>query len=155
MASTTNPKEYIQRRGRVLRKAPNKPYAVIYDFVTLPRPLDSVSSLTTEQAQRDLTLVKNELARIKEFGRLSQNSMDANNLIWDIQEAYHITDEESEKVVSSMEQIEINEKAVERLKRKIILQENQNLKTRAMTDQQMVAWIKKQIEEEAQCYSNR
>ena len=47
-----------------------------------------------------------------------------------------------------MEQIEINEKAVERLKRKIILQENQNLKTRAMTDQQMV-------EEEAQCYSNR
>ena len=97
LASTTNPKEYIQRRGRVLRKAPNKPYAVIYDFVTLPRPLDSVSSLTTEQAQRDLTLVKNELARIKEFGRLSQNSMDANNLIWDIQEAYHITDEESEE----------------------------------------------------------
>ena len=97
LASTTNPKEYIQRRGRVLRKAQNKPYAVIYDFVTLPRPLDSVSSLTTEQAQRDLTLVKNELARIKEFGRLSQNSMDANNLIWDIQEAYHITDEESEE----------------------------------------------------------
>ena len=49
----------------------------------------------------------------------------------------------------------MNEKAVERLKRKIILQENQNLKTRTMTDQQMVAWIKKQIEEEAQCYSNQ
>ena len=95
LASTTNPKEYIQRRGRVLRKAPNKPYAVIYDFVTLPRPLDSVSSLTAEQAQRDLTLVKNELARIKEFGRLSQNSMDANNLIWDIQDTYNINDAES------------------------------------------------------------
>lgn len=97
LASTTNPKEYIQRRGRVLRKAPNKPYAVIYDFVTLPRPLDSVSSLTTEQAQRDLALIRNELARIKEFGRLSQNPMEANNLIWDIQDAYHITDEESEE----------------------------------------------------------
>lgn len=97
LASTTNPKEYIQRRGRVLRKAPNKPFAVIYDFVTLPRPLDAVSSLTTEQAQRDLALVKNELARIKEFGRLSQNSMDANNLIWDIQDAYHITDEDAEE----------------------------------------------------------
>ena len=96
LASTTNPKEYIQRRGRVLRKAPRKPYAVIYDFVTLPRPLDSVALLTTEQAQRDLALVKNELARLKEFGRLSQNSMDANNLIWDIQEAYHITDESEE-----------------------------------------------------------
>lgn len=54
-----------------------------------------------------------------------------------------------------MEEIKVNEKAVERLKRKIILQENQNLKTRTMTDQQMVVWIKKQIEEEAQCYSNQ
>ena len=59
------------------------------------------------------------------------------------------------KVDSNMEQIKVNEKAVERLKRRIILQENQNLKTRTMTDQQMIAWIKKQIEEEAQCYSNQ
>lgn len=95
LASTTNPKEYIQRRGRVLRKAPNKPYAEIYDFVTLPRELDSASGLTSEQAQRDLSLVKNELARIKEFGRLSMNSMVANDLIWDIQEAYHIVDDDS------------------------------------------------------------
>ena len=93
LASTTNPKEYIQRRGRVLRKADNKSYAEIYDFVTLPRELDSVSGLTAEQAQRDLSLVKNELARIKEFGRLAMNSMEANDLIWDIQEAYHITEE--------------------------------------------------------------
>ena len=99
LASTTNPKEYIQRRGRVLRKADNKPFAEIYDFVTLPRELDAVSSLTIEQAQRDLSLVKNELARIEEFGRLSMNSMVANDLIWDIQEAYHIIDEDtSEKV---------------------------------------------------------
>jgi superfamily II DNA or RNA helicase len=93
LASTTNPKEYIQRRGRVLRKASNKPYAEIYDFVTLPRELDSVSGLTSEQAQRDLSLVKNELARIKEFGRLAMNSMEANDLIWEIQDAYHITEE--------------------------------------------------------------
>ena len=51
--------------------------------------------------------------------------------------------------------INVNEKAVERLKRKIIIAENQNLKTRDKSDQQMVAWIKKQIEEEAQCYSNQ
>ena len=97
LASTTNPKEYIQRRGRVLRKAPNKPFAAIYDFVTLPRPLDNVSGLTTEQAHRDLSLVKNELARIKEFGRLAENSMLANKLIWEIQDAYHITDESDEE----------------------------------------------------------
>ena len=42
-----------------------------------------------------MSLVKNELASIKEFGRLSMNSMEANDLIWDIQEAYHIIDDES------------------------------------------------------------
>lgn len=97
LASTTNPKEYIQRRGRVLRKAENKPFAEIYDFVTLPRPLDSVSGLTIEQANRDKTLVKNELARVREFGRLALNSMLANNLIWDIEEAYHLNDTDFEK----------------------------------------------------------
>lgn len=54
-----------------------------------------------------------------------------------------------------MEQIKIDEKAIERLKRKIILQENQNLKQKTMNDQQMVSWIKKKIEEESQCYSNQ
>lgn len=96
LASTTNPKEYIQRRGRVLRKAPGKNIAEIYDFVTLPRPLDTVSSLTAEQAQRDKALVKNELARIREFGRLAENSMVSNELIWDIEEAYHLKDEVAE-----------------------------------------------------------
>lgn len=54
-----------------------------------------------------------------------------------------------------MEEIKINDKAVERLKRKIIIQENMNLKTRQMSDQQMISWIKKKIEEETQCYFNR
>ncbi len=103
LASTTNPKEYIQRRGRVLRKAANKPFAEIYDFVTLPRPLDSVSGLTVEQANRDKTLVKNELARIKEFGRLALNSMVANNLIWEIEETYHLNDLDFEKEDKSYE----------------------------------------------------
>ena len=94
LASTTNPKEYIQRRGRVLRKAPGKEFAEIYDFVTLPRPLDSVSAMTEDQAKRDMALVRNELARIKEFGRLSMNPMDAESLIWEIQDAYHITGDE-------------------------------------------------------------
>lgn len=103
LASTTNPKEYIQRRGRVLRKADKKTFAEIYDFVTLPRPLDSVSGLTIEQANRDKTLVKNELARIKEFGRLALNSMMANNLIWEIEEAYHLNDVDLEKEVETFE----------------------------------------------------
>lgn len=95
LASTTNPKEYIQRRGRVLRKSPEtgKEYAEIYDFVTIPRPIDEVSSLTAEQMKRDLSLVKNELVRIQEFGRLSLNSMESLQLVWDLKEAYHISDD--------------------------------------------------------------
>ena len=44
-----------------------------------------------------MSLVKNELARIKEFGRLSMNSMVANDLVWDIEEAYHITKYDSQE----------------------------------------------------------
>lgn len=54
-----------------------------------------------------------------------------------------------------MDQIQINEKAVERLIRTIIMQENQNLKARTMSAQNMVVWIKRKIEEEVQCYSNQ
>lgn len=92
LASTTNPKEYIQRRGRVLRRSPEtgKEFAEIYDFVTLPRPLDEVSGLTEEQMKRDLSLVKNELARVLEFGRLSMNSMEASRLIWEICDCYRL-----------------------------------------------------------------
>ena len=92
LASTTNPKEYIQRRGRVLRKSPQtgKEFAEIFDFVTLPRPLDEVPGLTEDQMKRDLSLVKNELARVMEFGRLAMNSMEATQLIWNICDCYNL-----------------------------------------------------------------
>lgn len=54
-----------------------------------------------------------------------------------------------------MEDFVINEKAVERLKRKIIIAENTNLRTKNKSDAQMVKDIKKWIEEEVKCCSNR
>jgi len=90
LASTTNPKEYIQRRGRVLRLAHGKDYAVIYDFIALPRPLDTVTSITEAEMNRDLSLVKNELSRAQEFARLSMNMAEAERTIDDIKEAYCI-----------------------------------------------------------------
>ena len=48
-------------------------------------------------------------------------------------------------------QIEIDEKIVERLKKKIIIKENMNLKKREKNDQEMIKWIKTTIEEEVQC----
>lgn len=94
LASTTNPKEYIQRRGRVLRKWPGKKYAELYDFVTLPRVLDTVLNYTKEEIKGDLSLVKNELRRIKEFSSIAMNKMDSLSLIDEIQSTYQITDKD-------------------------------------------------------------
>jgi superfamily II DNA or RNA helicase len=43
LASSTNPRQFIQRRGRVLRRAPGKHTATIYDFITVP-DLDDLAS---------------------------------------------------------------------------------------------------------------
>ncbi len=55
----------------------------------------------------------------------------------------------------STQEIEVNEKAVKRLKNKIVIAENNNLKTKNKSDRTMVDDIKKWIEEEAKCYSNQ
>lgn len=95
LASTTNPKEYIQRRGRVLRLAKDKPFAVIYDFVTLVKPLDEVNPYNSDY-NCEKALAKRELARIKEFGEISLNSRDSDELINDIECAYSINDKDLE-----------------------------------------------------------
>jgi len=90
LASTTNPKEYIQRRGRVLRLAEGKEYAEIYDFTTLPYGIEEVTSLTTAQVKRNSTLVKNELRRAEEFSRIAVNMVESASLIDEIKDAYGI-----------------------------------------------------------------
>lgn len=98
LASTTNPKEYIQRRGRVLRLAEGKPYAEIYDFITLPRPLESVKNYLVEEIKSDKSLVKNELRRIIEFKDISLNPSYSDKLIDEIMEAYDMNYSELENL---------------------------------------------------------
>jgi DNA phosphorothioation system restriction enzyme len=88
LASTTNPKEYIQRRGRVLRKAEGKEYAEIYDFITLPRHLNEAKVLSKKKLEYDISLVAREVRRMKEFSNLSKNNMSCKKLIMDIEEIY-------------------------------------------------------------------
>lgn len=90
LASSRNPKEYIQRRGRVLRKYPGKDYAEIYDFITLPRELGEASGLTSEEIRCEKSLVKNELNRVYEFKKIARNSYDSDMLIEDIKQGYHL-----------------------------------------------------------------
>lgn len=97
LASTTNPKEYIQRRGRVLRKSPQtaKHFAVIYDFVTLATPIENVNPYNSS-FNCERKLAKRELIRMKEFGEISKNSRDTDELMTILKEAYNITDLELE-----------------------------------------------------------
>lgn len=85
MSSSRNPKEFVQRRGRLLRKSNNKKKAVIYDFITLPRELDNVLPINLEE---DKTIIVGEIARMIEFGRLSDNPEVTDNLVNEIMTAY-------------------------------------------------------------------
>lgn len=73
LASTTNPREFIQRRGRVLRKYEGKEFAYIYDFITLPRSENEIYSATSKELKSDLSLIKKELIRVREFANLAEN----------------------------------------------------------------------------------
>lgn len=90
MASSTNPKEYIQRRGRVLRKHPGKEYAEIYDFITLPRHLDDVRYCSAKERESDLSLVRREFDRMLDFAETARNPLEIDDLKENIMDAYHV-----------------------------------------------------------------
>lgn len=88
LASSTNPREYVQRRGRVLRKFDGKQYAEIYDFITLPRSLDEAATMNKEALSLDLGLVKRELDRINDFAETASNCTEIYDIIDSINEVY-------------------------------------------------------------------
>lgn len=90
LASSTNPKEYVQRRGRVLRLYKGKQFAKIYDFITLPIALDDVSSYAEEDIATARSLVKRELARMIDFAKIAENPFEVDSLIYEIKNVYNI-----------------------------------------------------------------
>lgn len=59
LASSTNPREFIQRRGRILRPNAGKEKAIIYDFLVMEEGYES--------------LMKKEIERLNEFAQLATN----------------------------------------------------------------------------------
>lgn len=90
MASSTNPKEYIQRRGRVLRKFPGKSKAVIYDFITLPVPIEKANEYSLEEIKSISALALKEIDRMRDFARISENPWAVDSLINQIEDAYNL-----------------------------------------------------------------
>lgn len=93
LASSTNPKEYVQRRGRVLRNSPGKQYAHIYDYITLPIPLDCVSQYDAETIEGVRSLAKREISRMVDFSSIAENPYESDQLISEIRQAYDIIPE--------------------------------------------------------------
>lgn len=67
-ASTGNPRQFIQRRGRILRMHPDKHMAEIHDLVVAPEVCESEESYKMER-----NMLANELKRVYNFASLSEN----------------------------------------------------------------------------------
>lgn len=81
ISSTSNPREFIQRRGRILRKNPGKSLAEIYDFIVLPRTYD-----------KDLfvSVAEKELPRFAEFSRYAINGISCRTEVREVLQRYAI-----------------------------------------------------------------
>ncbi len=81
LASSNNPRQFIQRRGRILRKHPQKEKAIIYDFfVSVP--------IIDPENKYDIRLIEREVKRVNEFSKLSINPEVAYNTLGPLLEQY-------------------------------------------------------------------
>jgi len=83
LASSRNERQFIQRRGRILRKSAGKEYSVIHDFIVLPSEGvyldDSLKSL-----------VSSELDRVYEFSHVALNKKELYEAASEIAKSYSI-----------------------------------------------------------------
>jgi superfamily II DNA or RNA helicase len=76
MASSTNPREYIQRVGRIIRQSPGKEFATLYDIC-----VDTVSGQDDEFVALERKIRAKEQIRLKEIAGNAINSIDALKII--------------------------------------------------------------------------
>lgn len=86
LASSGNPRQFIQRRGRVLRRAPGKQRATIFDMIVMP-PDFGLDTLDVER-----NLLQKELKRFVEFAQLADNAGEARVKLLELQKRYHLMD---------------------------------------------------------------
>ncbi|MBN1074471.1 hypothetical protein DVV91_08970 [Clostridium botulinum] len=72
LASTSNPREFVQRRGRILRKYKGKNISTLYDFIVLPEG-------KSESVFR--TIASKEIPRFAEFARYAINGYNARKIV--------------------------------------------------------------------------
>jgi|LWDU01.1.fsa_nt_gi superfamily II DNA or RNA helicase len=85
-ASSNSERQWVQRRGRILRISDNKESAVVHDFVITK----------TSDPDKFQKLVRNEMDRVESFFSSCSNQEDIKYQIEKIKQNYAITEEESE-----------------------------------------------------------
>ena len=84
-ASTGNPRQFIQRRGRVLRLHDDKIHATIHDLVVVPEVGSEENTFEMEKG-----LVKKELERVVDFANLAMNKSDTYQTLKNILDYYSL-----------------------------------------------------------------
>ncbi len=84
-SSTGNPRQFIQRRGRILRQHPDKRFAYIYDMVVVPRADPNSPNFHLERK-----LVQKELERVVHFAFMAMNKYEATEVFRAVCEAYQL-----------------------------------------------------------------
>lgn len=87
-SSTGNPRQYVQRRGRVLRAHADKSFAYIYDMVVKP-PLDVTQGQSAEH-KVERNILMGELRRLVNFAALAENNLEVMRSLEDLAYAYGI-----------------------------------------------------------------
>lgn len=85
LASSTNPREFVQRRGRILRNSKGKQFAVVHDFLLGPWQIEEILGRDTAKG-----LLLRELPRFAEFSLDAVNSQQARDMIWETVKALHL-----------------------------------------------------------------
>ena len=89
LASSSNPREFIQRRGRILRSAPGKVEAKIYDLIAVPS-LDTEAIKASSLFETERKILRRELRRFHEFARTAKNQHRAVGEIWQLARIYNL-----------------------------------------------------------------
>jgi len=90
LASSGNPREYIQRAGRVLRRHPTKDKSIIHDIVVIP-----ILSIAVDPEFMDLEkkIIRKELKRYKEFAKYAINKLECLIILEGIENMHKIYDD--------------------------------------------------------------
>ena len=84
LASSSNPRQFIQRRGRLLRRAEGKEHAEIFDYIAVP-PAGAPINFNVERQ-----LLARELERANEFGKLAENYEDTLEVLRPLKQKYQL-----------------------------------------------------------------